>query len=97
MYLAIVEKATQDALQDLEEGLHEVVSTYLYGLTYLYVFLKVVMSNAVSFPMRSWTKKYRLGNNPCRAQTEVMRDSDILMKGNMRRTDRTVVFILNNG
>ena len=47
--------------------------------------------------MRSWTKKYRLGNNPCRAQTEVMRDSDILMKGNMRRTDRTAVLILNNG
>lgn len=31
MHLAIVEKAMQDALQDLEEGLHEVVSTYLEG------------------------------------------------------------------
>ena len=29
MHLAIVEKAMQDALQDLKEGLHEVVSTYL--------------------------------------------------------------------
>lgn len=97
MYLAIVEKATQDALQDLEEGLHEVVSTYLYGLTYLCFSQGRDVKCRVSFPMRSWTKKYRLGNNPCRAQTEVMRDSDILMKGNMRRTDRTVVFILNNG
>ena len=48
-------------------------------------------------PNEKLDQKYRLGNNPCRAQTEVMRDSEILMKENMRRADRTGVSILNNG
>lgn len=47
--------------------------------------------------MRHWTRKYRLGNNSCRAETEVMRESETVLEENMRRTNRTGVSILNNG
>ena len=109
--VGVVERGILDSSGHCWEGNARCITRFRGGVTWgcfnIFIWCNILICFSqgphvkcrVSFPMRSWTRKYRLGNNPCRAQTEVMRDSDILMKGNIKRTGRTGVsnWIMDEG